>query len=213
MFHYDPESDVYGIDHAQGVMFSKVDTNPLINYFALSQLHTFQNMKSFCVDKDTDLAEYVGHSTTLHDGTVVYRFSKELLGTFETLVDFCAYYPMGNYYYVTTLADYAGVTYDDLHNYLEEGLRAWYARFKPEEDDIDDANLMEGAEGNGGLPMGAVVPVSCSPADFCLKKKTVGSEEAEPASPPAAELAAAPAAASAAAPAAAAQPRIKVHCS
>ncbi len=58
---------------------------------------------------------------------------------------FCAYYaandpnaaaPMDNYY-VTTLADYAKVTYTDLHNYLEERLRAWYARFKPEDGVIE----------------------------------------------------------------------------
>jgi hypothetical protein len=33
MFNYDQESDVYGIDHAQGVLFSKVDTNQLTNNF------------------------------------------------------------------------------------------------------------------------------------------------------------------------------------
>jgi hypothetical protein len=108
-------------------------------------------------------------------------------------------------YYVTTLADCAGVTYNDLRNYLEEGLCAWYAQFKPEEDDIDDADLEEGADGDCGLPGGAVVPVSGSPADFSLKKKSVGSEAAEPACPPArvaepeGALAKAPAAAPAAA--------------
>ncbi len=120
---------------------------------------------------------------------------------------FCAYYhandpnaagPMDNYY-VTVLTDYAGVTCDDLHNYLEEGLRAWYAQFKPEEDDIDDADLEEGAEGDGGLPVGAVVPVSGSPAAFSLKKKSVGSEAAEQACPAAAAPSCTPAAAPAAA--------------
>ncbi len=33
MFYYDQESDVYGINHAQGVLFRKVDTNPLMNDF------------------------------------------------------------------------------------------------------------------------------------------------------------------------------------
>jgi hypothetical protein len=96
-------------------------------------------MISFRVDKDTGLAEYVCHSTKLHDRTVVNCFfSKELSATLKTLVAFCAYHhandpnavgPMDNYY-VITLADYSGVTYDKLHNYPEEGLRAWYALFK-----------------------------------------------------------------------------------
>jgi hypothetical protein len=38
----------------------------------------FQNMKCFQVHEDTDIVDYVRHSTTLHDGTVVHRFSKEL---------------------------------------------------------------------------------------------------------------------------------------
>jgi hypothetical protein len=95
-------------------------------------------MKSFRVDKDTDLAEYVCHSTKLHDRTVVYCFfSKELSSTLKTrgflrLLP-CqrphAVGPMDNYY-VMTLADYSGVTYEKLHNYLEEGLSSWYTRFK-----------------------------------------------------------------------------------
>jgi hypothetical protein len=77
-------------------------------------------------------------------------------------------------------------TYNDLHNYLEEGLRAWYARFNTEEDILDNANFEEGAEGDGVQPVGAVVPVSCSPAVLSLKKKSAGSEAAEKARPPAA---------------------------
>ena len=96
MFHYDKDStDHYGIDHAQGVLFRKVSTNPLMNefgFYVLSKLHTFQNMKSFRVDQDTDIAAYVRHVTILHDSTRVYRFSKELLALLETLVAFSPYY-------------------------------------------------------------------------------------------------------------------------
>jgi hypothetical protein len=78
MFHYDKESaDQYGIDHAQDFLFRKVSTNPLMNefgFYVLSKLHTFQNMKSFRVDKDTDISAYVRHVTILHDSTRVYCF-------------------------------------------------------------------------------------------------------------------------------------------
>jgi hypothetical protein len=36
--------------------------------------------------------QYVTHSRTLHDGTIVHRFSKELLAYLNTLVAFCPYY-------------------------------------------------------------------------------------------------------------------------
>ena len=78
MFHYNKDSaDHYGINHAQGVLFRKVSTNPLMNefgFYVLSKLHTFQNMKSFRVDKDTDISAYVRHVTILHDSTRVYCF-------------------------------------------------------------------------------------------------------------------------------------------
>jgi hypothetical protein len=96
MFHYDKDSaDQDGIDHAQGVLFSKVSTNPMMNefgFYVLSKLYTFQNMKSFRVDKDTDIAVYVRHVTILHDSTRVYRFSKNLLALIETLLAFSTYY-------------------------------------------------------------------------------------------------------------------------
>ncbi len=63
-----------------------------LGFYVLSKLHTFQNMKSFRVDKDTDIAAYVRHVTFLHDCTRVYRFSKELLALLETLVAFSPYY-------------------------------------------------------------------------------------------------------------------------
>jgi hypothetical protein len=35
---------------------------------------------------------YVTHLRTLHDGTIVHSFSKELLAYLETMVAFCQYY-------------------------------------------------------------------------------------------------------------------------
>jgi hypothetical protein len=107
---------VYGINHADGHLFRKISENLLSNEFGayiLSKLHKFQNMKCFRVHEDTDIADYVRHRTTLHYGTVVHRFSKELLAFIETLVAFCPYY-RGNYprasgamdtYYTDTLRD------------------------------------------------------------------------------------------------------------
>ena len=117
MFHYDCESSVYGIGHAEGHMFRKVPENPLINEFGayiISKLHKFQNMKSYMVHEDTVIADYVCHCTTLHDDS----FSKELLIFIETLVAFSPYYrandpraagAMDNYY-TDTLRDYGGVS-------------------------------------------------------------------------------------------------------
>ncbi len=53
-----------------------------VGFYVLSKLHTFQNMKSFRVDKDTDIAAYVRqlrHATILHDSTSVYRHAISLL--------------------------------------------------------------------------------------------------------------------------------------
>ena len=143
MFHYDKDSaDRYGIDHAQGVLFRKVSTNPLMNgfgFYVLSRLHTFQNMKSFRVDKDTDIATYVRHVTILHDSTRVYRFSKELLALLETLVAFSPYYVANesnaagpiDIYYNEALNEYASITYDVLHGFIIEGLQEWYQKWPP----------------------------------------------------------------------------------
>ncbi len=85
-----------------------------------------------------DIDAFVCHATLLHvvvhDGTRVYRFSKELLAFLQTLVAFCPYYVaidpntaglMDNYY-AEALRDYSAVTYEALHRYLIEGLRYWY---------------------------------------------------------------------------------------
>ena len=63
----------------------KEDENPLLNDFGCyipDSLHTFQNMQEFSRDID----EYVSHSTTLEDGTIINRFSKELLAYLKILV-------------------------------------------------------------------------------------------------------------------------------
>ena len=96
-------------------------------------------MKSYMVHEDTVFAGYVRHRTTLHDGTVVHRFSKELLAFLETLVAFCPYYRANDpraagamdTYYTDTLRDYGGVSYDALHDCLTAELTDWYARFPP----------------------------------------------------------------------------------
>ncbi len=57
--------------------------------YVLSRLYTFQNLReAFLVKADTDIAEYVRHSTELLDGNRVYRFSRELLACLETMVAF-----------------------------------------------------------------------------------------------------------------------------
>jgi hypothetical protein len=77
--------------------------------------------------------------TTLHDGTVIYRFSKELLAYIETLVAFCPYYRQDDprtagaldEFYNAALQDYAAIKYDALHEYLIRRLTAWYKKFEP----------------------------------------------------------------------------------
>jgi hypothetical protein len=44
--------------------------------------------KSFLVDDTTEIDAYVCHATLLHDGTRVYRFSKEILAFLKTLMAF-----------------------------------------------------------------------------------------------------------------------------
>jgi hypothetical protein len=97
MFHYSNDVPyIYWLQHPDNVLFKENDNNPLLNLFAcyiIDRLHTFQNMQEeYAVSPGFDLAEYVTHSTTLHDGTIVYRFSKELLAYLETLVAFSPYY-------------------------------------------------------------------------------------------------------------------------
>ncbi len=96
-------------------------------------------MKCFQVHEDTDIADYVRHSTTLHDDTVVHSFSKELSAFLETLVDFSPYYSCDNprasgamnTYYTDTLRDYWKISFDTLHSCLIDELTDWYQRFPP----------------------------------------------------------------------------------
>jgi hypothetical protein len=107
---------------------------------------------SFQVDDETDIDAFVRHATLIHDGTRVYRFSKELLAFLQTLVVFCPHYvandpnaagPMDSYY-AEALRDYAAVTYEALHSYLIERLRYWYELFQPSQEgrcaDVDEAD-------------------------------------------------------------------------
>ena len=93
MTHYATGKKEYGLENKNKdiVLFKTINTNPLFNDFGiymLDQLHTFQNMQSYAVDSSTIMEAFVKKKTTLHDGTVIYRFSKELLAYIETLVAF-----------------------------------------------------------------------------------------------------------------------------
>jgi hypothetical protein len=48
--------------------------------------------EEYAVSPGFNVVEYVTHSKTLHDGKIVYCFSKELLAYLETLVAFSQYY-------------------------------------------------------------------------------------------------------------------------
>jgi hypothetical protein len=91
--NHDTES--YGINHPDSIMYHHAKTNPLFNDFAIyvfSQLHTFQNMRALSIVADTDIREYVRHSTELLDGSRVFRFSRELVAFLETMVAFSPYH-------------------------------------------------------------------------------------------------------------------------
>ncbi len=90
------ESESYGVNNLDGIIYRDSKENPLINAFGiyvLTRLPTFQNMKSLRIDAATDIMipDYVRHSTELLDGTRVYRFSRELLAFLETMVAFSPY--------------------------------------------------------------------------------------------------------------------------
>jgi hypothetical protein len=132
MFHYSNDVPyIYGLQHPDHVLFKEDDSNPLLNLFAcyiIDRLHTFQNMQEeYAVSPGFDVAEYVAHSKTLHDGTIVYRFSKELLAYLETLVAFSPYYRADDprvtthidKYYESALEKYQDIPYE-LHEFLKE---------------------------------------------------------------------------------------------
>jgi hypothetical protein len=213
MFHYDCASRVYGINHADGHLFRKISENPLIKEFGayiLSKLHTFQNMKCFQVHEDTD---YVRNRTTLHDGAVVHRFSKELLAFIKTLVAFSPHY-RGNdprasgamdTYFTDTLSDYGNISYEALHTGLIDELTDWYQRFPPAK--VVDSD----EEPAGGAQVGDVVELDGAQATNAFsvgRRRSAAVEGSASAGGQPAPAAAAPAAAVAAAAAAPAAPAL-----
>ena len=209
------DSEPYGLK--QDIMFRDHKDNPLINDFGmyvLSRLYTFQNMRdAFLVGPDTDIAEYVRHSTELLDGTRVYRFSRELLAFLETMVAFSPYHvandpfiavPMSTTY-DAALARYKQVPYDKLHEYITEGLVEWYERFKPDADAAAADVVDEDEEGDEGDEVDVPSPPT-EDLSFNLNRRKSGAPAAADSAaaavagaPPAAAAAAAPAPAPAAA--------------
>ena len=208
MFDYDNdmkdhESESYGIDN--DIMYHDSKENPLLNdfgFYLLSRLPTFQNLKALRVDADMDISEYVRHSTELLDGSKVYRFSRELLAFFETMVAFSPYHVANNpnvagpmdTFYETALARYKKVPYDKLHDFIEEGLVDWYLRFKPDapvarSDDDDGAEKVEvnGEEQDDEAEAGP----RADNVTFSLKRKSNGAQAAAAPSAAAAEAGAA----------------------
>ena len=114
-------------------------------------------------------------------------------------------------FYETAFARYKKVSYDKLHDFIEEGLVDWYKRFKP------DAARSEGEEGaeevevNGEEQVDeAVAGPAAESIAFSLKRKSTGAPAV--AAAPSAAAAEAGAAAAAAGPAdAAGGARNKVH--
>ena len=147
MFHYKaghPDYNVGGHAH----LFVKRPDNFMINKFGmfiLSEFPKMQNMRSFVVVADTDIDVFVRDKKELQDGTIIYRFSKELLAYLETLVAFSPYYrvndpraagPMDTYY-AEALQAYSVISYDTFHNMLAKEMKAWYDRFPPVEEEVE----------------------------------------------------------------------------
>ena len=142
LFHYNYASTTYSIAKGNESMYKDEESNPLINDFGiyiLANLSTFQNMQDYTVTAETDIDEYVREAAILHDGTKIYRFSRELLAYIETCVAFSPYYrqddprtvgPMDKFY-TDALSVYEAVSYKDLHNYLARRFNAWYTLYKP----------------------------------------------------------------------------------
>jgi hypothetical protein len=143
LFHYNKAAATYGLAGNGMPLYRADDANPLINdlgAYILDKLGTFQNMQdTYKVTAETDLSDYVGHSTIIVDGTKIYRFSKELLAYLEMCVAFSPYYRQDDprtagamdMYFRDALQAYADVPYKDLHAYLERRFSDWYTKFKP----------------------------------------------------------------------------------
>ena len=203
MFHYKKNMDSYSIKHPDQCLFRKSSQNVLVNDFGiyiLSELHKFQNMRSYAVHQDTDIDEYVKHSKTLHDGTVVHRFSKELLSFLETLVAFSPYYKandarcagaMDSFYY-DALKAYNTLSYDELHKFLAKRLHIWYAKFRPagaREEDKDPSDREMGSVVTAEIipPAAAAGPAfSCHDDDEAAAAAAAHDADADAATPPAA---------------------------
>ena len=191
MFHYNKEmlehdSESYGINHPEGIMYRDSKENPLINEFGiyvLTRLHTLQNMKSLRIDADTDIKAYVHHSTELFDGSRVYRFSKELLAFLETMVAFSPYHVANNpnaagpadAFYEAALSRYKKVPYDKLHDYIAESLVEWYERFKPDAagTEEEEGAAEEDVHGENALAEAAAGPEANS-ISFSMARKSHG---------------------------------------
>jgi hypothetical protein len=143
---------------------------------------------TYKVTAETDLFDYVGHSTIIVDGTKIYRFSKELLAYLEVCVAFSPYYRQDDprtagamdTYFRDALKAYADVPYKDLHAYLERRFRVWYTKFKPASAEV---------VGVGGAEVGDIVSVEGVDGEAPPVKKsrysyTFEDESAASAAPP-----------------------------
>ena len=112
-------------------------------------------MNRFQVREDTVIADYVRHRTTLHDGTVVHRLSKELFAFLETLVLFLLQgqrlgaSDVMDTNYTDTFRENWNFSYDALHFLIDE-LTDWYQRFPPAKS-VDSDEEPAGSAKVGGV--------------------------------------------------------------
>ncbi len=210
MFHYTAEATTYRIAHHDWPLFMEDDKHLLLkpfSFYILDRLHTYQNMQDYAVSPGFDVTAYVSHSTTLHDGTIIYRFSKELLAYLETLVAFSPYYSADdprstahiNKHFKSALANYKDISYEQLHEYLTELLTAWYEENPPAASSKRRVSLLEEGEVGDVLePSGALTPAVPIPPAKRFSMETPKSRAAV-APPAAAAATAAPPAGAAAA--------------
>ncbi len=58
---------------------STILVHPRVESRDLDKISMFQNMQEYTVTADTNIDDYVCNCTILADGTMIYRFSKEIL--------------------------------------------------------------------------------------------------------------------------------------
>ena len=80
MFHYKKDNPLYNVGSHAHLFVNE------FGMFILSEFPKMQNMKSFAVNPDTDIDEFVREINVLQGGTEIFRFSKELFAYLETLV-------------------------------------------------------------------------------------------------------------------------------